>query len=134
MIKELAEALQDMLDADLYADAEGLCYFANSDTKDGKAAVAKARAVLAKMPKPPKDPVVWACPDCKSSVVQAQMWVMANTHEVLDDTERYYWCNNCESEDEDGAIGDGEKKSLIELKWSETKEGKEGQQPPENLI
>jgi hypothetical protein len=88
-----------------------------------------------------KDPIVWACPDCHSSNVQAQMWVRANTHEVLDDTERYYWCDECEEgceltdeEIEQGFGGDGEKSTLIELKWSETKEGKEGQKPPKNLV
>lgn len=52
----------------------------------------------------PGDENVFCCPECKSSRVLAQMWVDANTEEVLDDTGRYYWCNNCEANSEDGEL------------------------------
>lgn len=45
---DLLEALQAMLDGNLWADAEGLWYFEKSDTEDGQAAVRKARAAIAK--------------------------------------------------------------------------------------
>lgn len=60
----------------------------------------------------------WACPVCKSHRVQAQMWVRVNTEEVIDDTERYYWCDACEED-----RGDGETDHLIELPAAETREG-----------
>ena len=57
--------------------------------------------------------LVWCCPECRSSRVQSQMWVRTNTGEVLDDTERYGWCDACESE----------LSSLDELPWRECLEG-----------
>lgn len=45
--QELADALRLMLDANAYADGEGMVYFKDSDTEDGKAAVAAARRALA---------------------------------------------------------------------------------------
>lgn len=45
---ELLDALVDLLEADVYADGEGLVYIKHSDTDDGEKAVAKARAAIAK--------------------------------------------------------------------------------------
>lgn len=45
---ELLEALQAMLNADLYADGEGIWRFDSSDTEDGQSAVSKASAAIAK--------------------------------------------------------------------------------------
>lgn len=45
---DLYIALDAMLNADLYADAEGVWNFANSDTTEGERAVKMARAALAK--------------------------------------------------------------------------------------
>jgi hypothetical protein len=42
--------------------------------------------------------MVLACPDCKSMNVQSQYWVRENTREVLDPTERYSWCDDCDCE------------------------------------
>lgn len=44
----------------------------------------------------------WRCCYCGSDHVQCQMWVDANTGEVLDATERYSWCNQCDDEGRDG--------------------------------
>ncbi len=63
---------------------------------------------------PEQDRLVWACPECKSGQVQSQMWVRTNTSEVLDDTGRYGWCDNCEQE-----IG-----SMIEIPHAQTLEGR----------
>ena len=40
----------------------------------------------------------WACRECKSTDVQVQAWVNANTGAVEDDTGSYSWCNGCASE------------------------------------
>ena len=63
------------------------------------------------------DQMVLACPECKSSNVQSQYWVHENTREVLDPTERYSWCNNCE---EAGNPGEIRFVDLVYIKRSET--------------
>jgi len=45
---ELLEALEALLEADVYADVEGLCYIKHSDTEDGETAVKNAIAAIAK--------------------------------------------------------------------------------------
>ncbi|MDE2107557.1 MAG: hypothetical protein KGL39_60755 [Patescibacteria group bacterium] len=45
---DLYEALKAMLEADAYADAEGIVTFSSSDTESGQKALALARAALAK--------------------------------------------------------------------------------------
>ncbi len=56
----------------------------------------------------------YVCPECYSDDVLCQMWVNPNTREILDDTDRYRWCNACEER-----TGDGELKYL-ELVEDET--------------
>lgn len=65
----------------------------------------------------PGDEMVFACPVCKSTNVLAQMWVRPNTNEILHDTNRYRWCDNCE------ANGDaGGQRRLIYIRRRETLE------------
>lgn len=45
---ELLEALEALLNADLYADGEGIHFIKNADTADGERAVQMARAAIAK--------------------------------------------------------------------------------------
>lgn len=45
---ELLEALNALLDADLYADGEGVCFIKHADTDSGERAVKMARAAIAK--------------------------------------------------------------------------------------
>jgi hypothetical protein len=45
---DLLNALEALLEADVYADGEGLAYIAASDTVDGEKAVALARAAIGK--------------------------------------------------------------------------------------
>lgn len=45
---DLLEALQNLVEADLHADGEGLWNIADSDTEDGESAVKAARAAIAK--------------------------------------------------------------------------------------
>ena len=45
---DLLEALEAMLEGELYADGEGICSFARSDMESGEHAVALARAALKK--------------------------------------------------------------------------------------
>lgn len=51
----------------------------------------------------------WVCPKCGSDQVHAQMWVDANTDEILGEAGSYYWCASCEESD-----GDGELKHLCQ--------------------
>lgn len=43
---ELLAACKAMLEADIYADGEGICYFERTDTEDGVRAVKMARAAI----------------------------------------------------------------------------------------
>jgi hypothetical protein len=45
---DLLDALQALLDADLYADGEGVVFFKNTDTESGERAVKMACAAIAK--------------------------------------------------------------------------------------
>ena len=54
-VAELEKALRLMLDADLYADAEGIWRFDGSDTDSGKEAVTLARLALALTPEAAKE-------------------------------------------------------------------------------
>jgi hypothetical protein len=69
--------------------------------------------------------VFWCCPDCQSVRVEAQMWVDPNTFDISNDTDRYRWCNACEEAGENG-----EKKTLDQLPWAETLEGRSGDNEP----
>lgn len=67
----------------------------------------------------------WCCPDCDSVNVEMQVWANPNTREISDDTERYSWCHNCDTELE-------YRNGLRERPWSETAEGKAGEPEPED--
>jgi hypothetical protein len=60
------------------------------------------------------------CPVCRSHRLQFQVWVRINSREMLDDTERYCWCDAC---DEDGNSGEIEYGECLELPANETREG-----------
>ena len=62
----------------------------------------------------------YACPVCKSHRLQSQMWVRTNTGEVLDDTERYAWCDACEADGHDAEI---RPQDLLLIPAAETREG-----------
>jgi hypothetical protein len=57
---------------------------------------------------------LWCCPDCGSPKVQVQVWIDANTDDVVSSCESYHWCNYCEDQ-----IGGGETKGLECLTWRE---------------
>lgn len=40
--------------------------------------------------------LVYACPHCQSLLVQDQMWVQINTHEIFDTSDSYRYCPACE--------------------------------------
>jgi hypothetical protein len=44
------------------------------------------------------------CPACGSTTIQMQLWVIANTGEVMDDTGHYSWCDDCEETKENGEL------------------------------
>ncbi len=51
--------------------------------------------------------ILEVCPVCRCADIQGQFWVRINTDppEVLDDTDRYRWCDGCEERGMDGEFG-----------------------------
>lgn len=49
-------------------------------------------------------PQDWVCPECSSDQVQAQHWIDCNTEEVFDEAGGYYWCQQCEDNDNGGEL------------------------------